>query len=370
MKIQKLDETFITDIGYIPSIKICLYLVQNGWIKRKEVENVSVWTYKKGESVFGIFVPLREDYVDYQNRIIEVLDTLQTVEERSYIKILESLQDVSRLARDSGREILEMRIKYKFEEKFDAAIRKIGSVLKSLQDFFETIGEYKSEKRLSSLNSTELKKHLEVSLVESFQGSFGFRLGFSKVKINQLDMFDQPIAQDVAQEFLDLIKASNSDNPAILENKLSDFRGKSSAKFKSFISNFLTLEANFYLEWGSVNPEKGGAVEISYEKLLQTLELISKRDISNPTIIKFIGRLILAGVDKKNKKNTRFIAISLSNEGEKEYKGSISVNVTSNSKIDLTIGKVFEITLEEISAINTATGDEEITYVLIDLKPI
>ncbi len=108
MEIQNLDEIFTTDIGDIPYTKMCIYLEKAGWKKRKEVENVSVWTYKEGDSVFGIFVPLREDYVDYKNRIIEVLYTLQKVENRSYIKILESLQDISRLARGSGREILEI----------------------------------------------------------------------------------------------------------------------------------------------------------------------------------------------------------------------------------------------------------------------
>lgn len=363
----ELKEYEISKIGYISPFKICSYLQEQGWLKRKELNGISVWTNTKTDNLSGIFVPLRDDFVDYQSRVFEILYTLQEFEKRPIYQIIQSLHSLSYIAKASRREVIEFRIKYIFEEKYDASLKKIGSVFKSLQDLFEALGEFKSLNRVSSLNMTSLKKELEVSLIETFQGSFGFRLGFSKSDNKQLEIFDVPIAQDTAQEFLELIKTCSS-KPEIFEIKISKFSGKSFAKFKSFISNLITLNANIDLEWGSINIEKGGAVSITYEQLIETLELIKKREISDPTVIKITAKLILASVETKKKKHNKFIAVTL--EDEQEYRGNISKNILDNKNIELTVGKIYQMSLEETISVNMATGNEETNYTLIDLKEI
>jgi len=91
MEITTLD---VKNIGYISSVKLCNYLEQHGWVKKRQAEGISVWTYKKGKELFGIFVPLNENFVDYNNRIVEVLYTLEKAENRPFSKILESLHRV------------------------------------------------------------------------------------------------------------------------------------------------------------------------------------------------------------------------------------------------------------------------------------
>lgn len=355
----------VSSIGYISPLKICNYLTKNGWEKKREVEGISVWVNRKENNVSGIFVPLHDDFVDYQNRVFDILYTLEEFESRPIPQIIESLSSSSFLAKSVHREVIEVHIKYIFEKKYDVSLRKIGSVFKSLQDLIESIGEIKSLNRFSSLNHTLLRKELEVSLIETFQGSFGFRLCFLEPNSKQLDLLDAPLTQDVAQEFLGLIKASSS-KAEDLEKKLSQFSGKPFVKFKSLVSNLITLDADLYLEWGSVDGEKGAAVSISFQKLLETLDLIEKREISNPTIINITAKLVLAGVPTKKKRQPRFIAITLEQD-EKEYKGSIHVNVLRNKDINLIVDKVYRMSIEETIAVNSATGDEETTYTLVDL---
>jgi hypothetical protein len=359
----------ISSIGYISPLKICNYLIKNGWQKKREIEDISVWVNKKENNLTGLFVPLRDDFVDYQNRVFDILYTLEEFENRPIPQIIESLSSSSFLAKLVHREVIEIQIKYLYEDKYDASLRKIGSIFKSLQDLIESIGEIKSLNRVSSLNYSSLKNQLEVSLIETFQGSFGFRLGFSQLKSKQLDLFDVPLTQDVAQEFLDLIRASSL-NINNLENKLSQFSGKPFVKFKSLISHLINLDADIYLEWGSVDTEKGGAVTISLQRLLETLDFIEKREINNPTIITITATLVLAGVPTtkktKKKRQPRFIAITL-DQDEKEYQGSIHQNILNNKTTDLTVGRVYRMSIEQTIAVNSATGDEETTYTLVDL---
>lgn len=67
------------------------YLEQHGWNKKNQVEDVSVWTCKNEGKTFGVILPLSDNFVDYETRILEVLDTLEEVERRPKIKIIESL---------------------------------------------------------------------------------------------------------------------------------------------------------------------------------------------------------------------------------------------------------------------------------------
>jgi hypothetical protein len=58
-----------------------------GWNKIREAEDISVWIYDKHDRKFGMFVPLSDDFVDYRQRTIGVLETIQQVEDRSTFEI-------------------------------------------------------------------------------------------------------------------------------------------------------------------------------------------------------------------------------------------------------------------------------------------
>jgi hypothetical protein len=243
----------------------------------------------------------------------------------------------------------------------------MGSVLKSLQDFLSAIGESKVSSRRLSVRE-EIKSELELSIVETFSGSFGLRLALSQGQPRQLNLLEEPIAENAAQYLLELISASENEDSGILKEKISELYGKPSIKFKSFLTNLLALEANLSLDWGSVNPEKGGFAEVSYSNILRALEIISKKEVENPIRVSVIGKLMLAGVGS-DKKNRKFIFEE--QETRKDYKGTISKDLLKNLDNDLNVGKKrYRATLEEITTVNTATGEEETTYILVGLENI
>jgi hypothetical protein len=89
----------ITDYKYynldaLSTYRVVSYLETHGWNKIREAENISVWVYKRHDRKFGIFVPLANDFVDYRQRTIEVLETIQEVEDRSIFDICKDIQDI------------------------------------------------------------------------------------------------------------------------------------------------------------------------------------------------------------------------------------------------------------------------------------
>ena len=81
----------------IPPAQIENYLNEHGWRKKTVVEEVSVWIYKRQDRMFGLFLPLNRDFVDYRNRVVEILYILQKVEERSSEEILKSIEEQSKI---------------------------------------------------------------------------------------------------------------------------------------------------------------------------------------------------------------------------------------------------------------------------------
>ncbi|MBW4508359.1 MAG: hypothetical protein KME64_17865 [Scytonematopsis contorta HA4267-MV1] len=80
------------EIANISPKTIVQYLEKHGWHNWKEVEDVSVLIYNKQGKKFGLFLPLSLDFVDYKNRVSEILITLEEVEERPRWQILDALR--------------------------------------------------------------------------------------------------------------------------------------------------------------------------------------------------------------------------------------------------------------------------------------
>ncbi|MUG98370.1 hypothetical protein F7734_41125 [Scytonema sp. UIC 10036] len=81
--------------NYISPNKIVIYLEKSGWNKIKEAEGISAWVYNRENKKVGIFVPVMDDFVDYRERILEVLDTLEEIERRSKYEIIKDIVNVS-----------------------------------------------------------------------------------------------------------------------------------------------------------------------------------------------------------------------------------------------------------------------------------
>ncbi|MFB2876922.1 hypothetical protein [Floridanema aerugineum] len=363
MKTSKIETQSIQDIS--PK-KVEMYLKYKGWKKKKEVQGVaSIWFNDLQPRDVNILLPLDKDFADFEIKIIRLIEVLSAVEERPEAEVLKALQSTSTVAKNENREIIDLKIQFFETDKHEAPAKEIGSVLKSTQDFFEALGNRIVKNVKKRFNKTSIRDELSLSLIDTFQGSFGIRVGMSNVR--QMRLIDAPVSEQAAEEFIELVKASSGNDPQKLREEIKKIQGEPSIKFKNLIKHLMSLESDLVLEWGSVNPEKGAIVEFPSHKVVETFDIISKLELENPNLHEVMGTLILAGVG--DRKDSRLFII-YDDKDNKEYKGHISQELINSLDENIEIDKRYKALIEETLKVNPLTGEEIKVYSLLQLEEI
>jgi hypothetical protein len=79
-------------LSNIEPAQVAKYLQQQGWQKISDDQVVSIWNYvKDNQEKFEILLPLQPEISGFSLRIYELLQTLEIVEERSQLHIINDL---------------------------------------------------------------------------------------------------------------------------------------------------------------------------------------------------------------------------------------------------------------------------------------
>lgn len=360
-------------IQNISPAKIAAYLSYKGWKKVKEAEGIaSLWNHKNhNNEKISLLLPLDNEFADFEIKIEDLLSTLAKFENRSELEVLKALANLSVIAQRDYREIIDIKIESIAEEpdksdKHEVPAKEAGAVLRALGSFFETMGDSLKNKTKSNRSKATIESELNLSLLDAFQGSFGVRIGLGIYEnIRQLNILEKPAAQEVTEDFMELIDASSHNNPENLRRRIEKLGQDSLLKFKSLIKNLASLDSDLVLEWGSTDPDKGATVRFPFHKIMETLDIITKVELDNALQHNVIGKLIVAGVGK-GKGKRKFIFIDEVND--KEYEGVISLDLISNLSNNIELDKLYEATIEEKSSINEVTGEQIKLQTLVSLK--
>jgi len=366
----RVDKELIQNIS---PTKIAVYLEYKGWKKEKEVEGVaSLWSYRdQSNKKITLLLPLDKDFADFEIKIEELLSVVAKFENRAEAEVLKALANVSILAQRGYREIIDIKMESRADEqndKYEASAKATGSVLKSLGNLFESLGDVIKKRTRKRASKTDIASELNLSLLDAFHGSFGIRTGLGVYKkVRQTSLLENPAAQEATEDFMNLITASSSSNPELLRRELEKLEGDALLRFKVFIKSLTTLDSDLVLEWGSVDPNKSRVVRFSYDKIVQALDIITKTELENPYQYEVVGKLILAGIGQ-GKEKRRFILIDETND--KEYKGFISLGLINNLNAYIELDKLYVATIEETLGVNEITGEEVRFYTLVQLQEL
>ncbi|MBD2772684.1 hypothetical protein [Iningainema tapete] len=271
----KIDTELFTNISLN---KILMYLEYKGWKKQKEVEGIaSVWSYIKKDKKISVLVPLDKEFADFEIKMEELVTVLAKVEERHKTEILKALENTSSIAKEKNREVIDIKIQFLEKNQHEVSAKEIGTVLTSLQDFFCSIESLKSETVRKRFEKNSRKSELELSLIDTFQGSFGIRVALPEHR--QPDLFENLVAEQAAESFIALIQVSSNDNYEILRKEIEKLPDEPLVKFKILIKSFMELDSDLIIEWGSVNPEKGAITKLPLHKIVQAFEIVSKVEL-------------------------------------------------------------------------------------------
>ena len=160
---------------------------------------------------------------------------------------------------------------------------------------------------------------------------------------------------------------SYGDRPGDDDNRLSHkFVGMvCSDKFKDMCMGVVTIVVTVGQLGAPVHaipPEAGGHACLTYENTINTVEFINKMEAEEPEQFTIKGELLSASISNRN-----YLEVLNLDDGKK-YSGNIMDSVTMNADVDLTIGRLYEITFEELTSINPATGEEKIERRVIQIS--
>ncbi|QJB46321.1 hypothetical protein [Dolichospermum flos-aquae] len=355
--------SYLNILEYIDPITVIEYLETNNWIEEERIDTrAMILAQRKNNRNFSILLPLDPEIPDFSDRMYEVFKTLEFFEQRPISEIVNAVISVKQIAIEKQREILTLKFKFIDEiSRRQVPAKKLGGVLTSIQELFDAVGQSESGK-ISDTGKIqkEILERTELSLFETFQGSFGMKLALAPHP-QQLNFLESPLAEKVTESFIRLINLSNNPDKAILKEYLLKLRKRSASRYRKFLQSLLNSNANFYFDWGSVNPEKGGKAVLSFDNVINTIEFINKMEVEAPEEYTVNGKLIAAN------ENTKKLEI-IDFEDNKVYIGKATDYVMNKKDIELTIGRLYTTTIQEVSSINPATGEEKTEYTIINLS--
>lgn len=355
MSLSSIDSFDFTSID--PN-RVYRYLHENGWQEEDRIDDrAAILAIYKNDKKYSVLLPQDREIPDFDSRMWDVFKTLELVENRSRVEIISALTIASAIALKKDCEILNLRFKFVYEpEQHQFPAKKMGNILLSLQNLFDAVGQAKTGRDVVSGKIQEkITSQTEISIFETFQGSFGIKLAFApKPKTEQLDLFGNlPLSEQVSQSFLDLLKSSNTVNKENLKIILSQLKRRSATQYRKFLFSLSSAQVNLFADWGSTNTQGGGKAELSYANILGTIDFINNLEVEDPEEYEIIGEL-MAAITKPLDIEVQFHC------DNKRYTGSVESSVLQNTNIELTIGHFYHVRFREITSINPATGEEKV----------
>ena len=314
-----------------------------------------------------LLLPLNKDYADFEARMFKVIYILEKIEKRPSYEIIDVLKDTSKIASHQGREIIEIVLKSVYENKYEINAENFGQVLKTAQKHLFALGGVFGGK---SLKKTEniAKSELKISVLSTFHGSFGFRLGFGNQR--QLDIEDNCISKKVSKSFLHLLKISGEESISTFRDYISSQEKQISRTFRLFIKSLTTLESDFMFDWGSVGMENEEIARLSYSKVLEVDDALSKEEEENPHQIQEEGKFIKAGLEITKDEREFIFKPKI---GDKIH-GYISTELIQEFKEQdksLTLkSRTYKVTIQENVKINEVTEEMKTTNEIISMEEI
>lgn len=341
------------------------YLLEKGWKEEERIDDIAyILSINTDETKYSLLLPRDNKISDYDYRVLDILNVLEKVEKKDKSELIKFFISNQFLAQKEKKEILSLRFQFVYNEKqnnFPA--QKMAEILTELQKLLVATGK-NHEGILSKKGkiNTKIEEETQLSIFETFKGSFGIKFSFPPVK--QLNLLEAPLAEKVSQTFLELIRLSNQNDKNKLKQFISTLDRKSASSYRKFLTSLRKAEINLYTNWGSVNPQGGGCAYLEYSHILSTIEFINKIEEEEPQELMIIGELIAADAKRKN------IKIEYNTEDKKGeiLKINYEQEIIKNNDIQLIIGHNYSVIVQEIVYINPSTAEEKITRTLIKIE--
>jgi hypothetical protein len=195
-----------------------------------------------------------------------------------------------------------------------------------------------------------------VNVSHAFHGSFGVQFRATQFS----DLLEQSTLGAALQELANLLLAQDSED--LLSNKLHALRGRVASKYRRLLKELADIDSGLLVEWGSVNPDRGGDFELTSAQVKGAYAIVDRIDIALSQEITVTGKLI-----GFNSRTQRYEI--LSGEDGRTYAGKVA----DEAKIEVPnpgIGQFYEADLRMLVETQSTSGDELIRWLLVRLGAV
>jgi hypothetical protein len=342
------------------------YLRDSRWRETEVAKNHhAIWKLKhSNKTEYIILLPLNPEIPDFPNRMYDVVRTLAAVEKRSEAELFNDLDSAMRLAQEGNREILNIHLDFPKEQVHpEAPAKKLGKLLTALQDTVDAIGQVEGGRATPTGKiAQEITDRTNLDVISIFKGSFGIRLASAPIQDEQLNCLEAPLAQIVIDGLITLLNSSSDEQ--LLRELMVKFQQRAASRYRQFLLALTEAEADIRVEWGSVNPTKGGTAELACFDAWRAIEICNEINVKTPEEIEITGALIAVHSEQKT------FHIRDHHEGT-VYFGKISDEVLS-SGVELIIStppKTYKARIQQILE-EKPTGESVFKNKLLHLEPV
>lgn len=192
-------------------------------------------------------------------------------------------------SRKTNREILDVSLKYRKRNLYEASARKLGYFLSELQGLIDSIGQVVTGSPTAVGKVPEaITSQTELNVVATYTGSFRIRLAAPGPRDGEF--LGSLLAPEAIAKLLDLLEATKTEN-TLLE-LLPKLGARTVSTYKKVLKALINTDAGLLVEWDSLEPQLDRSAELTYEEIGFALAAIGKLDVREVETIKIIGTLV------------------------------------------------------------------------------
>lgn len=358
----------IDELREIDSNTVLKYLETNGWLKVESKSTpeyiISKYLIQDSKEAF-VLLPLDNSIPDFPSRIYDLIKVLAVVEQRPQSSVLDSLKSAREFAEEIDRDVLNFKLKFKNRDQREVPAGGLGKFLTSFQNLVNGIAQaHSGSPNAQGLIPNIILNQSQISVVGSFEGSFGLRIAsIPPPKMEQLDAFQkpEPLIREAFKELFYLVKASQDrNNDRLLKETLVKLGKRSASSYRSFLIALSDLKTDNDIEWGSPDKELGDSIEFSHKAVLRALSIVTKDIAETPIEFEIFGEWIGG-----NKRQKNFEVKDIANG--KTYRGNVCDTALKDIEVP-NISQLYNVIILEEPSLNEATQEISRKYTLLKLE--
>ena len=265
--------------------------------------------------------------------------------------------DVTRIARQSRREVVAIRLAFRGFHRPEAPAGMLGQILEGIQALLKAIGQGVVAKptRRGTLPANVVRE-MELDVVSVFAGSFGVELHARQSS----DLFGESHVGE-ALELMTRLFEVTGENENSLKQLLSHLKGRSMSKYRDLLLRIIGSVDELDWTWGSPKIDRGGRVRLTADRAKKAIGIIGELSSEEPMEFTIVGRLI--GINVRTKSYELWDV-----EENRKYAGRV-VEEALPTVEHATINDIYVAIIREEAEV-MASGEVEIKYKLLSLTPI